>query len=140
MSVAPSAASRSGRTGLFALAHRRSTLVGVSSPWSVVRSMHVMARSSHAACHSFLTVRRVGRLAWRRGLVGVGGGGGGGGGGRPFGAFLARGGSRSLLRPLAAIRPVPARARFPRGDRAWGRGGGGGGGGGGRRGDWGGRP
>src|SRR6058998_2926859 len=66
MSVAPSAASRSGRTGLFALAHRRSTLVGVSSPWSVVRSMHVMARSSHAACHSFLTVRRVGIVAARR--------------------------------------------------------------------------
>src|SRR2546425_4222461 len=66
MSAAPSAASRSGRTGLFALAHRRSTLVGVSSPWSVVRSMHVMARSSHAACHSFLTVRRVGIVAARR--------------------------------------------------------------------------
>src|SRR6266550_4692266 len=66
MSVAPSAASRSGRTGLFALAHRRSTLVGVSSPWSVVRSMHVMARSSHAACHSFLTVRRVGIVEARR--------------------------------------------------------------------------
>src|SRR5256885_289250 len=66
MSAAPSAASRSGRTGLLALAHRRSTLVGVSSPWSVVRSMHVMARSSHAACHSFLTVRRVGIVAARR--------------------------------------------------------------------------
>src|SRR5216117_872302 len=66
MSVAPRAASRSGRTGLFALAHRRSTLVGVSSPWIVVRSMHVMARSSHAACHSFLTVRRVGIVAVRR--------------------------------------------------------------------------
>src|SRR3989454_5714560 len=66
MSVAPSAASRSGRTGLFALAHRRSTLVGVSSPWSVVRSIHVIARSSHAACHSFLTVRRVGIVAARR--------------------------------------------------------------------------
>src|SRR5213078_2779413 len=66
ISVAPSAASRSGRTGLFALAHRRSTLVGVSSPWSVVRSIHVIARSSHAACHSFLTVRRVGIVAARR--------------------------------------------------------------------------
>src|SRR3989449_5991345 len=66
MSAAPSAASRSGRRGLFALAHRRSTLVGVSSPWSVVRSMHVMARSSHAACHSFLTVRRAGLVAARR--------------------------------------------------------------------------
>src|SRR2546429_495035 len=28
--------------------------------------MHVMARSSHAACHSFLTVRRVGIVAARR--------------------------------------------------------------------------
>src|SRR5438067_12208018 len=66
MSVAPSAASRSGRTGLFALAHRRSTLVGVSSPWRVVRSMQVIARKSQAACHSFLTVRRVGMVAARR--------------------------------------------------------------------------
>src|SRR6266446_6973153 len=66
MSVAPRAASRSARMGLFALAHSRSTLVGVSSPWSVVRSMHVMARSSQAACHSFLTVRRVGMVAARR--------------------------------------------------------------------------
>src|SRR5713101_9585724 len=66
MSLAPRAAIRSGRTGLFALAHRRSTLVGVSSPWRVVRSIQVMARSSHAACHSFLTVRRVGIVAARR--------------------------------------------------------------------------
>src|SRR5438876_497024 len=66
MSVAPSASSRSGRTGLFALAHSRSTLVGVSSPWSVVRSMQVIARKSQAACHSFLTVRRVGMVAARR--------------------------------------------------------------------------
>src|SRR5256885_16256068 len=66
MLVAPSPASRSGRTGLFALAHRRSTLVGVSSPWSVVRSMQVIARGSPAACHSFLTVRRVGIVAARR--------------------------------------------------------------------------
>src|SRR3989441_11710673 len=66
MSLAPSAASRSGRTGLFALAHRRSTLVGVSSPWRVVRSMQVIARKSQAACHSFLTVRRVGMVAARR--------------------------------------------------------------------------
>src|SRR5712691_8155971 len=66
MSVAAGAPSRSGRTGLFALAHSRSTLLGVSSPCSVVRSMQVMARSSHAACHSFLTVRRVGMVAARR--------------------------------------------------------------------------
>ena len=39
---------------------------GVSSPASVVRSMQVMARSSQAACHSFFTVRRVGRVAARR--------------------------------------------------------------------------
>ena len=50
----------SSRSGCRALAHRRRTLPGVSSPESVVRSISVMARSSHAACHSFLTVRRVG--------------------------------------------------------------------------------
>src|SRR5438477_6902350 len=65
-SVAPRASSRSGRTGFLALAHSRSTLVGVSSPWSVVRSMQVIARKSQAACHSFLTVRRVGMVAARR--------------------------------------------------------------------------
>src|SRR2546430_4170085 len=65
-SVAPSASSRSRRTGSFALAHSRSTLVGVSSPCRVVRSMHVIARSSQAACHSRLTVRRVGMVAARR--------------------------------------------------------------------------
>src|SRR5256885_15202329 len=59
-SAAPSASSRSRRMGCFALAHRRSTLVGVSSPCSVVKSMHVIARSSQAACHSRLTVRRGG--------------------------------------------------------------------------------
>jgi hypothetical protein len=36
------------------------------APDSVVRSMSVMARSSHAACHSFFTVRRVGIVAARR--------------------------------------------------------------------------
>src|SRR4051812_9639345 len=49
----------SSRTGLRALAQRRRTLLGVSSPESVVRSIQVMARNSQAACHSFLTVRRV---------------------------------------------------------------------------------
>ena len=62
----PSASSRSARTGWRALAHSRRTLPGVSSPESVVRSMHVIARSSHAACHSFLTVRRPGSVAARR--------------------------------------------------------------------------
>src|SRR5688572_25105716 len=56
----------SGRSGWRALAHRRRTLPGVSSPLSVVRSMSVTALSSHAACHSFLTVRRVGMVAARR--------------------------------------------------------------------------
>src|SRR2546427_9403734 len=65
-SVAPSASTRSWRTGCWALAQSRSTLLGVSSPWSVVRSTQVTARSSQAACHSFLTVRRVGMVAARR--------------------------------------------------------------------------
>src|SRR5688572_24766965 len=56
----------SGRSGCRALAHRRRTLPGVSSPLSVVRSMSVTALSSQAACHSFFTVRRVGMVAARR--------------------------------------------------------------------------
>src|SRR5712692_10021057 len=52
--------------GARALAQSRSTFPGVSSPWRVVRSMQVTARSSHAACHSFLTVRRFGNVAARR--------------------------------------------------------------------------
>src|SRR2546425_11117438 len=64
--LAPSASRMSWRTGCCALAQRRSTLVGVSSPCRVVRSMQVMARSSQAACHSFFTVRRVGMVAARR--------------------------------------------------------------------------
>lgn len=39
-------------------AQRRATLLLVSSPPSVVRSMQVIARRSQAACHSFLTERR----------------------------------------------------------------------------------
>jgi len=39
-------------------AQRRATLLLVSSPPSVVRSMQVTARRSQAACHSFLTERR----------------------------------------------------------------------------------
>src|SRR6266581_7509982 len=62
----PSDSTRSGRSGRRALAQSRSTFPGVSSPCSVVRSMHVIARSSHAACHSFFTVRRVGMVAARR--------------------------------------------------------------------------
>jgi hypothetical protein len=53
----------SARRGLRALALSRLTLPGVSSPDSVVRSMSVIARASHAACHSFFTVRRVGMVA-----------------------------------------------------------------------------
>src|SRR5215472_1285515 len=56
MLPAPSASSNSWRTGCRALAHRRRTLPGVSSPINVVRSMQVMALSSQATCHSFLTV------------------------------------------------------------------------------------
>ena len=54
------------RTGWRAFAHRRRTLPGVSSPASVVRSMHVTARSSQAACHAFLTERRAPSVAARR--------------------------------------------------------------------------
>ena len=53
--TAPIASSRSARTGRRALAQSRRTRPGVSSPESVVRSIRVTARSSHAACHSFLT-------------------------------------------------------------------------------------
>src|SRR5947209_5029212 len=62
----PRASTRSGRNGRRALAQSRRTFPGVSSPCGVVRSMHVTARSSQAACHSFLTVRRVGIVAARR--------------------------------------------------------------------------
>src|SRR5258707_15708740 len=52
--------------GCHALAHMRRTRSSVSSPESVLRSMHVMARSSQAACHSFFTVRRVTSVCARR--------------------------------------------------------------------------
>src|SRR5581483_10027765 len=45
---------------------RRRTLPGVSSPCNVVRSIQVMARNNHAACHSFFTVRLVLIVAARR--------------------------------------------------------------------------
>ena len=63
---APIASSRSARTGRRALAQSRRTRPGVSSLERVVRSIRVTARSSHAACHSFFTVRRVRRVAARR--------------------------------------------------------------------------
>src|SRR5258706_2135316 len=63
---APSASRRSRRTGWRALAHSLRTRPGVSSPASVVRSIQVMARRYQAACHSFFTVRRLGRVAARR--------------------------------------------------------------------------
>ena len=64
--LAPIASSRSARTGRRALAQSRRTRPGVSSPESVVRSIRVTARSSQAACHSFLTVRRPRSVAVRR--------------------------------------------------------------------------
>ena len=59
-SAMPRASSRSGRTGWRALAQRRRTRPGVSSPIRVVRSISVMARSSQPACWAFLTLRRAG--------------------------------------------------------------------------------
>src|SRR5579859_7987483 len=59
----------SWRTGWRALAHSRRTVPGVSSPCKVVRSMQVTARSSHAACQAFLTLRRVGKVAARRSVA-----------------------------------------------------------------------
>src|SRR3954470_12967401 len=60
------ASRRSLRIGRRALADSRRILPGVSSPERLVRSMRVTARSSHAACHSFLTVRLVRSVAARR--------------------------------------------------------------------------
>ena len=65
----PSASRISSRTGWRALAHSRATFAGVSSPASVVRSIVVTALSSHAACQSFLTVRRVGIVVARRSVA-----------------------------------------------------------------------
>ena len=48
------------------MAQSRRTRPGVSSPDSVVRSMQVIAFTSHAAWYSFLTDRRVVRVAARR--------------------------------------------------------------------------
>src|SRR5580698_3046240 len=52
--------------GRRAFAQRRLTRSAESSPESVVRSMQEMARSSQAACQSFLTLRRVPMVAARR--------------------------------------------------------------------------
>src|SRR5262249_20805091 len=49
-----------------AFAHSRFTRSSVSSPASVVKSMHEIARSSHATWQSFFTVRRVVCVAARR--------------------------------------------------------------------------
>ena len=51
------------RMGMPALRQSLDTLAAVSSPDSVVRSMQVTARHSQAACHCFLTVRRVPKVA-----------------------------------------------------------------------------
>src|SRR5205807_3850197 len=104
-SVAPSASSRSGRTGLFALAHSRTTLVGVSSPWSVVKSMQVMARSNQAACHSFLTVRRVGMVAARRSTAL---------------RLMCRARTRSRSRGMPGLRPGSVNTRSARSDETGG--------------------
>ncbi len=64
--VWPSASMMSVRSGRIAFMHRRSTRPGVSSPPRVVRSMHLIAWTSHAAWYCFLTVRRLARLAARR--------------------------------------------------------------------------
>src|SRR5215218_10895209 len=56
----------SSRSGRRALAARRRTRPGVSSPASVVRSMHWIAFTSHAAWYSFFTLRRVAMVDARR--------------------------------------------------------------------------
>jgi hypothetical protein len=60
-----------GGTGWRALAQSRRTRPSVSSPASVVRSISVMARASHAAWYAFFTVRRPGREAARRSMAEV---------------------------------------------------------------------
>src|SRR5712672_1831732 len=62
----PSYFTKSCRMGCRPFAHKRRTRSSVSSPDSVVRSMQVMARSSHAICQSFFTVRRVTKVCARR--------------------------------------------------------------------------
>src|SRR5437588_274125 len=61
----PSACARMITTSISCAPAATEALIS-SMRWSVVRSIHVIARSSHAACHSFLTVRRVGIVAARR--------------------------------------------------------------------------
>ena len=67
----PSPARMWSARGRRALAQSRRTRSGVSSPASVVRSMQRIALTSHAACHSFLTVRLVVSVAARRSAAGV---------------------------------------------------------------------
>ena len=62
----PSLSTSSCCTGRRAFAQSLLTRSSVSSPDSVVKSMHVIARSSQAICQSFFTVRRVASVAARR--------------------------------------------------------------------------
>ena len=62
----PILSSKSCLTGFCALKHNRATLVAVSSPERVVKSMQVTARRSQAACHCFFTDRRVFSVSARR--------------------------------------------------------------------------
>src|SRR6266404_7584617 len=62
----PSSFTKSCRIGCRPFAHKRRTRSSVSSPDNVVKSMHVIARRSHATCQSFFTVRRVTRVCARR--------------------------------------------------------------------------
>src|SRR5438445_418779 len=62
----PSSFTKSCRIGCRPFAHKRRTRSSVSSPDSVVKSMHVIARRSHATCQSFFTVRRVTSVCARR--------------------------------------------------------------------------
>src|SRR6267143_842916 len=62
----PNSFTKSCRMGCRPFAHKRRTRSSVSSPDNVVRSMQVMARSSHAICQSFFTVRRVTKVCARR--------------------------------------------------------------------------
>lgn len=62
----PMLPSKSCLTGFCALKHNRATLVAVSSPERVVKSIQVTARRSQAACHCFLIDRRVFSVSARR--------------------------------------------------------------------------
>ena len=68
-SARPSASTMSSLTGRRAFAARRRTRPGVSSPASVVRSMHRMAFRRKAAWYSFFTVLRAGKEAALRSVA-----------------------------------------------------------------------